>query len=54
MKPIIKNLINSGIYIFKSSLINFVPKNTYLDITSFITKLKKKWVFTNLMITGLI
>ena len=41
-KPIIKNLINSGIYIFKSSLINFVPKNTYLDITSFITKLKKK------------
>ena len=41
-KPVIKNLISSGIYIFKSDLIKLMPKNTYVDITNFISKIKKK------------
>ena len=53
-KPLINNIINSGIYIFKSNLINSVPKREYLDMTSFINKLRKKgWEYINLMIIGL-
>jgi len=43
-KPLINNVINSGIYIFKSNLIKFVPNNEYLDMPNFINKLKKKEV----------
>jgi dTDP-glucose pyrophosphorylase len=40
-KPKLTYLINSGIYIIKKSLLNFIKKNHYLDMNQFLNFLKK-------------
>ena len=32
-KPIITNYVNSGIYVFSKSLLKYIPKNTFFNIT---------------------
>ena len=35
-KPIFRNYVNAGIYLFSPEAISLVPKNTYCDMTDFI------------------
>lgn len=41
-KPSYSALINTGLYVFKSSILNLIPKNTKFDINDLINKAKKK------------
>ena len=40
-KPSYDLFINTGLYVFKKSTINFIPKNKNFDIQELIEKLKK-------------
>ena len=41
-KPSYSALINTGLYVFKSSVLNLIPKNTKFDINDLIEKAKKE------------
>ena len=48
-KPIYKSLINTGIYIFSSEVLNYLPKNCFLDMPDLFTLLKNAGLKTLVM-----
>ena len=44
-KPSYNLFVNTGLYVFKKNILNYIPNNQEFDITKLISKLKKEKIY---------